>query len=85
MAKDAIAKFSWMRCARLRFANRRSVCSKLVLPVEQFSANGKLCLDWLSHSGGKRGEFVSTQAAAGVGVFPLDGASVRGVGVDVAM
>ena len=31
-----------------------------------------------------RSEFVSGQAAAGVRVLPLDGASVGGVGVDVA-
>jgi hypothetical protein len=31
-----------------------------------------------------RSEFVSAQAAVGVRVFPLDGASVGGVGVDVA-
>ena len=31
-----------------------------------------------------RSEFVTTDAAGGVGVFPLDRSSVGGVGVDVA-
>jgi hypothetical protein len=31
-----------------------------------------------------RSEFITTDAAGGVGVFPLDGASIGGVGVDVA-
>ena len=34
--------------ARLRFANRVSVCGILVLPVEDYSANGEQCLNCLS-------------------------------------
>ena len=30
-----------------------------------------------------RSEFVSVQATAGVGVLPLDGASVGGIGIDL--
>jgi hypothetical protein len=30
-----------------------AVCSKLVLPVEYFSANGELSLNWLSHPRGQ--------------------------------
>jgi hypothetical protein len=38
---------------RLRFANRATVCSTLVLPVEECSSNGELCLNWLSHPRGQ--------------------------------
>ena len=38
---------------RLCFASRRAVCRKLVLPVEEFSANGEQCLNWLSHARGQ--------------------------------
>jgi hypothetical protein len=30
-----------------------AVCRKLVLPVEDFPANGKQCLNWLSHPRGQ--------------------------------
>src|SRR5208283_4245031 len=39
--------------ARLRFTNRRAVCSKLILPVEDFSSNGEQCLNWLSQPRGQ--------------------------------
>jgi len=38
--------------ARLRFTNRRTACDTRVLPVEDFSANGKQCLIRLSQPRG---------------------------------
>ena len=37
------------------------------------------CENW--HSGGGRGEFVTARAAGGIGIFPLDGSGIGGVGV----
>src|SRR5215475_14737154 len=39
---------------RLRFTNRGPVCRKLRLLVEEFSSNGKLSLNCLSHPQGAR-------------------------------
>jgi hypothetical protein len=59
--------------------------------MSNFSQKNQPCFDKIETYGfdrGRRlvdcrGEFVSAQAAAGVRVFPLDRASVGGVGVDV--
>jgi transposase InsO family protein len=45
--------------ARLRFTNRRPACDTHVLPVENFSANGKQCLIRLSQARGPLGDEVS--------------------------
>ena len=52
--------FSWLFLggvvstrARLRFTNRAPVCGKLASLVEDFSANGKVSLNWLSHPRGQ--------------------------------
>jgi hypothetical protein len=57
---SAAMSFSWLFLggmlssrARLRFTNRGTVCSKLVLPVEEFTANGELPLNCLSHPRGQ--------------------------------
>ena len=43
----------YSRIARLRFTNRVPVCDTVVLPVEEFSANGEQCLNWLSQRRGQ--------------------------------
>jgi len=57
---SASMSFSWLFLgglvstrARFRFTNRGQACSKLTLPVEHFSANGKLSLNCLSHPRGQ--------------------------------
>ena len=41
------------RRARLRFTSRYRVCGKVVLPVEDFSANGQQCLNRLCQPRGQ--------------------------------